>query len=121
MRVPTELLIEGTTEMVNQRRGQWQEKAIARALERARRRGVCVTGKGVRRRDGAHVYTVSSGSAPGLWHLVVVAGRRLVCDCAAGQYGRLCVHRAVVHERIAAERATGWRAASEGPEGGDAA
>lgn len=95
--------------MVNQRRGQWQEEEIARALERARRR------------DGARVYAVSSGSAPGVRRLVVVVGKRLVCDCVAGRYGRVCVHRPVVHERIAGERATGQMEASRGPEGGDAA
>ncbi len=91
------------------------------ALDRARRLGVRVTGKGVRRRDGAPVYTVSSASAPGLWHLVVVTGKRLVCDCAASRYGRICIHRAVVHERIAAERTTGRMAQNPGSESGDAA
>lgn len=95
--------------------------ALAKALQRAHKRSVRVTGKGVRRRDGAQVYTVNSASEPGVWHLVTVTGKRLVCDCAASRYGRICVHRAVVYERIAAERTTGRMAGHPGPEGGDAA
>lgn len=91
--------------------------ALAKVLERARKRGVRVTGRGVRRQDGSRVYTVSGASEPGTWHLVAVTGERLVCDCLAGRYGRVCVHRAVVHERIMLERMT----AHNGPEGGDAA
>lgn len=74
-------------------------------------------------RDRSRVRTGAQArrSAPGVRRLVVVVGKRLVCDCVAGRYGRVCVHRAVVHERIAGERATGQMEASEGPEGGDAA
>lgn len=85
---------------VNQRE-QWEH-----ALVRARRRGIQVTSKGKRRSDGAEVYSVSSGSVAGRWHLVVVAGKRLVCDCEASRYGRMCSHRAVVRARLLAERDT---------------
>ena len=109
------------TEMADQAKAHGQKEVIARALQRARECGVRVMGSGARRRDGARVYVVNSASEPGVWHLVIVAGKRLACDCAAGRYGRICVHRAVVYERLAAERVTARMAEYAGPEGGDAA
>ncbi len=97
-----------------------QHEQWGRALDRARRRGVRVTGRGVRRRDGARVYTVISGSSSGTWHLVVVAGKRLVCDCTASRFGRICVHRAVVHERIVTEQQAEQGRTFDRPEGSDA-
>jgi hypothetical protein len=84
---------------------QPQAEAIARALHRAHARGLLVTGKGSRKSDGALVYAVTSSSQPGRWHLVAVMGSRLACDCQAGKRGLVCQHRALVHERILAERA----------------
>jgi hypothetical protein len=109
----------------HQTQAQRRVEAFARALHRAHARGLLVTGKGSRKRDGAPVYTVTSSSQPGRWHLVAVVGARLQCDCQAGRRGLVCQHRAVVHERIASER-TAERMAErmaecEGPEGGDAA
>lgn len=83
---------------------QTQAEALARALHRAHARGLAVTGKGSRKSDGATVYTVTSSSDPARWHLVAVMGSRLVCDCQAGRRGLVCQHRALVHERILAER-----------------
>lgn len=83
---------------------QTQAEAIARALHRAHARGLEVVGKGTRKSDGATVYAVPSSSQPGRWHLVAVTGSRLVCDCQAGQRGLMCQHRALVRERIIAER-----------------
>ena len=98
-----------------------QHEQWGRALDRARERGVRVTGRGVRRHDGARVYTVSSASASGTWHLVIVAGKRLGCDCAASRFGRICVHRAVVHERIVTDQQAEQGRTFDRPEGGDAA
>lgn len=108
-------------EMADRAKAHGQRDVIARALQRARERGVRVMGRGARRRDGARVYVVNSASGQGVWHLVAVVEKRLVCDCAASRYGRVCVHRAVVHERIAAERTSGEMSEHPGPEGGDAA
>ena len=83
---------------------QTQAEALARALHRAHARGLAVTGKGSRKSDGATVYTVTSSSDPARWHLVAVMGVRLSCDCQAGRRGLICQHRALVHERIEAER-----------------
>lgn len=83
---------------------QAQAEAIARALHRAKARGLEVIGKGTRKSDGATVYAVPSSSQPGRWHLVAVLGSRLQCDCQAGKLGKVCQHRALVHERILAER-----------------
>ena len=78
---------------------------LERAIERAHSRGVYIIGTGRLRADGARLFVVSSTSDPVRGHLVVVVGHHLQCDCTAAQYGRLCQHRAIVHERLLAERA----------------
>lgn len=82
-----------------------EAEALARALQRAHARGLAVVGKGTCKDGGAPVYAVTSSSQPGRWHLVMVVGLRLVCDCQAGHRGLMCQHRALVRERITAERA----------------
>jgi hypothetical protein len=84
---------------------QTQVDELARALERAHARGVVITGTGTRKSDGARIIAVTSSRTPARWHLVAVVGNRLCCDCEAAKYGRICVHRAVAHERLVAERA----------------
>ncbi len=74
-----------------------------RALEIAVRDGLQVVGQGWTR-DGRQCFAVPSRSERNRWHLVVVVGTRLVCDCYAGRRGRVCAHRATVHERLLAER-----------------
>ena len=49
------------------------------------------------------IYAVPSRSEANRWHLVVVDGLHLVCDCVAGQYGRYCAHRAAVRARLELE------------------
>ena len=74
-----------------------------RALDRARRSGVRICGRGRRKSDGAPVIAVSSASQPGRWHLVVILPTRLACDCYAGRGGKLCTHRATVHQLLLSE------------------
>lgn len=85
---------------------------LERAIERAHICGVYIVGAGRRRADGARLFVVSSTSDPVRGHLVIVAGPNLQCDCMAAQYGRLCKHRAIVHERLLAERGATQVAAS---------
>jgi uncharacterized Zn finger protein len=89
---------------------QAQAKQLARALEIAERDGLQVCGRGWTR-DGRRVYCVPSRTETNRWHLVIVAGVRLVCDCTAGQHGRICAHRAAVRSRILEEREA-WDAAN---------
>lgn len=90
---------------------QKQRAALDAALARAERDGIRVTGRGIRKADGARVFAVSSASQPGRWYLVAIEGAQLVCDCAAGQHGRMCKHRGAVRQRLEAERATAAQAA----------
>jgi hypothetical protein len=53
--------------------------------------------------SGQRFYVVSSATDANLHHIVTVSTGRLECDCPAGRYGRLCQHRALVHEHIAGE------------------
>lgn len=78
-----------------------------RAQAAARRDGLQVVGRGYRKADGAQVYCVPSRSQPGLWHLVVVLADHLECDCPYSRRGRVCAHRAAVHDYLLA----GMRAA----------
>src|SRR5690242_15936607 len=80
---------------------QTQRAALDAALARAERDGIQVTGQGVRKADGARIFTVSSASQPGRWYLVAIEAGRLHCDCPARGY---CKHRAAVHVRLSAER-----------------
>jgi hypothetical protein len=43
---------------------------------------------GTRKRDGAAIYCVPSRTAPGTWHVIVVHGLELTCDCTAARHGR---------------------------------
>src|SRR5258706_13629735 len=51
------------------------------------------------------VYCVPSRTAPGTWHVIVVNGLELTCDCAAAKHGRYCAHRAAVRARLELEAA----------------
>jgi hypothetical protein len=55
-------------------------------------------------KDGRRVYAVPSRGERGRWHLFVVNGSLLTCDCHAAKYGRYCCHRAAVRARIQEER-----------------
>jgi hypothetical protein len=83
-----------------------QQAQLERAREIAQRDGLVVVGAG-RTKTGERVYAVPSRSEPSRWHLVVVDPRegRLVCDCPAGQHGRICAHRAAARERLVADLA----------------
>jgi hypothetical protein len=77
---------------------------LARALERARREGVQIAARGIRRSDGARVFGVTSTSAgaeSGVLRMVVVLPERLECSCPARV---ICKHRGVVYEELQAER-----------------
>jgi hypothetical protein len=91
---------------------QTLESQLERAIVRAHGCGVYIIGMGRRRADGAHLFVVSSARDPVRGHLVIVAGPHLQCDCAAAQYRRLCQHRAIVHERLLAERSASQVAAA---------
>lgn len=82
-----------------------QLSTYERALARAQKQGIVITGRGTRKSDGATVYTTSSASEPGVWHLVTIEGAHLACDCTAGKRGLVCMHRALVHAQLVAELA----------------
>src|SRR5260221_9591365 len=76
------------------------------AIGRATAPGVEVCGQGRMKANNERVYVVPSQRDQTHWHLVrLVGGRRLVCDCAASQRGRICVHRAAVHMHLVVQAA----------------
>ena len=80
---------------------QQQASDLERALLRAHRRGIHILGSGRRKPDGVRVFLTNSGSCSDGTHFVTLVGQRLTCDCAARV---VCVHRAVVHQRLLDER-----------------
>src|SRR5258708_13217646 len=90
-----------------------QRSELDEAIERATAHGVEVCGQGRMKANNERVYVVPSQRDQTHWHLVrLVGGRRLVCDCAASQRGRICVHRAPVHIHLVLQ-AAGREAAAE--------
>jgi hypothetical protein len=84
-----------TTTMTTQ---ETQKIAYERALARAHRVGLEITGQGRMRTTGDRFLLVSSATEPGRSHVVVIEGSRLHCDCQASNFGRMCQHRALAHE-----------------------
>ena len=80
-----------------------QQQQYARGLEIAKRDALTVVGHGTRKSDGAAIYCVPSRSQAGVWHVVVVSGLDLQCDCLAAQHGKYCCHRAATRARILLE------------------
>lgn len=106
-----------------QRRQQWEARAIALAerkhtLHTARHIGI--------NNLGAQLYQVPSRRHDGC-HLVTVAmrGQAVVCDCAAGNWGKSCAHAgaAIIAERQRTRVETGpseaWAWWMNGGEWGD--
>lgn len=64
-----------------------------------------ISGQG-RTHEGRRAFTVTSQSESNLHHIVTVYPDRLACDCkASAEFGRVCTHRKLVHDRLVAERA----------------
>jgi len=78
---------------------QQQQEQLARALDRARKHGLAIVGRGTWD-GGARFLVVGSASEPGRFHLVTVYPGRLVCDCPSRT---LCQHWALAHEELARE------------------
>jgi hypothetical protein len=80
------------------------QQRYERGLEIAHRDALEVVAHGTRKSDGAAVYAVPSRSqGANMWHLVVVEGLRLSCDCHAAKHGQYCAHRAAVRARLELE------------------
>ncbi len=82
-----------------------QQTQYARAAAIPKWDALTVVAHGTRKSDGAAVYAVPSRSEANRWHLVVVNGLHLACDCVAGHWGRYCAHRAAVRARLELEAA----------------
>src|SRR5215471_11935577 len=80
-----------------------QQQQYERALASVREQSLSVRAHGTRKSDGAALYCVPSRSEPNRWHIVIVNGLRLECDCHAAKYGKYCFHRALVHARLSLE------------------
>ena len=80
-----------------------QAAQYQRGLEIAQRDALTVVAHGTRKSDGAAIYCVPSRSQAGVWHVVVVSGLDLQCDCLAAQHGKYCCHRAATRARILLE------------------
>src|SRR5258708_8010553 len=80
-----------------------QAAQYVRGLEIAQRDALTVVAHGTRKRDGAAIYCVPSRSQAGTWHVIVVSGLDLQCDCVAAQHGKYCCHRAAVRARLEME------------------
>lgn len=42
--------------------------------------------------DGRALYTVSSRSRPGAFHMVTIRNHQPTCDCEAAKFGKHCAH-----------------------------
>src|SRR5258707_14928685 len=80
-----------------------QAAQYVRGLEIAKRDALTVVAHGTRKSDGAAIYCVPSRSQAGTWHVIVVSGLDLQCDCVAAQRGKYCCHRAAVRARLEIE------------------
>ena len=87
-----------------------QAQQYTRGLEIAKRDALTVVAHGTRKSDGAAVYAVPSRSHANTWHVVVVEGANLVCDCIAAQHGKYCCHRAATRAQILLEGQLGREA-----------
>jgi hypothetical protein len=87
-----------------------QRSELDQAIERATAAGLEIIGRGHLKAHNERVFLVPSQSQPARAHLVVLQGRRLVCDCQARV---LCVHKAVVHMALIVEAAKHEAAAAE--------
>jgi hypothetical protein len=67
-----------------------QQQQYERALASVWRDAVDVRAHGIRMSDGAALYCVPSRSESNRWHVVVVSGLHLVCDCQAAKHGKHC-------------------------------
>ena len=81
-----------------------QNEQYERALERAHAKGIQVLA------EGTAWWAVSSSEDPDgiAGHYTVRLSsdaRQLTCNCPAGQHGIYCSHRALIHERLAAQQA----------------
>jgi hypothetical protein len=57
------------------------QQQYGRAAAIAKRDNLQVVAHGTRKSDGAAVYAVPSRSKANTWHLIVVEGLHLICDC----------------------------------------
>jgi hypothetical protein len=74
---------------------QKQKNELTRAMEIAQEKGHKVfTGKS--RQTGETVYTVRSASVKNLFHVLYIAGGRIICDCKCHRDGHICSHAAAV-------------------------
>ena len=80
-----------------------QAAQYVRGLEIAQRDALTVVAHGTRKSDGAAIYCVPSRSQANTWHVVVVSGLDLQCDCQAAKYGKYCCHRAATRARMILE------------------
>src|SRR5258705_12827415 len=80
-----------------------QAAQYVRGLEIAKRDALTVVAHGTRKSDGAAIYCVPSRSQAGIWHVSIVSGLDLQCDCAAAQHGNYCCHRAATRQRLEME------------------
>src|SRR5258708_23903760 len=80
-----------------------QAQAYARGMAIATRDSLTVVAHGTRKNDGAAIYCVPSRSLANTWHVIVVSGLDLQCDCLAAQHGKYCCHRSAVRARLILE------------------
>ncbi len=80
-----------------------QRSELDRAIERARRDGIVILARGIRKSDGARIWGVTSKSSHDhRLHQVVEVEHRLICDCPSRV---ICKHRGLVHLDLAGELA----------------
>lgn len=82
---------------------QAQATELARATEIARERGHKVFTATVNA-TGATCYSVRSATDPNTFHILHIAGGRIVCDCSAHHHGHICSHAAAVRLFLIAQR-----------------
>jgi hypothetical protein len=82
---------------------QTAQQQFERAAAIAKRDALTVVAHGTVKATGSAVYAVPSRALANTWHLVVVNGLELTCDCHAAKYGKYCAHRAATRARLELE------------------
>lgn len=75
---------------------------LDKAIERAEKNGIEVVAHGFAKKNNARIWCTNSHSDPDKWHVVMLVGRRLVCDCNSAV---ICAHRGAVHVELVIEAA----------------
>jgi hypothetical protein len=81
-----------------------ERNQVDRATARARTEHVHLLAWGTDKLAGTRFGLVTSGTQADVTYAVGIFPSTLTCTCKAGQAGKICKHRALVHHLLVAER-----------------